>query len=234
MRTEQRPVRPLSLAVYALMTGLGLGLALFVWHVTGDNAYLYAYFIALILLVTGCIASLLALSRTWGLPKAVATLVLAAAVSVAVLGPALSEVLAGPLGAGGDSSQSPCLAEARARRPSVSSQEPPGYQPPSATQLDTNARRAMVGGLMQLLVPFFSGVIPLSLAILRRRPDRSVLLRGLAPAAAVTAYIYLRGPGAWCGQLIGLDGLIAIVLGVLWAVSRLDLSARLARRRSAA
>lgn len=79
----------------------------------------------------------------------------------------------------------------------------------------------MTGGLTQFLVPFFSGAVPLSLALLRRRPDRSVLLRGLAPAAAVTAYIYLRGPGAWCGQVFGLDVLIAVVLGVLWALSQL-------------
>lgn len=132
MRTDQRSLRPLSLALYALLTGLALGLALFVWHVTGDNAYLYAYFIALILLFSGCIAALVALSRVWGIPKAVATLVLAAAASVAVLGPALSEVLAGPLGAG-DDSQSPCLAEARQGRPPISPHYPPGYEPPSAT-----------------------------------------------------------------------------------------------------
>lgn len=92
----------------------------------------------------------------------------------------------------------------------------------------------MAGGLTQLLVPFFSGLVPLSLAFLRHRPDRSVLLRGLAPAAAVTAYVYLRGPGAWCGQVFGLDGLIAVVLGVLWALSRLKLPDRSARRSSAA
>jgi len=223
-------MRPLSLAMYALLTGLALGLALFVWHVTGDNAYLYAYFIALILLFTGCIAALVALSRAWGLPKAIATLVLAAAASVAVLGPALSEVLAGPLGAGGDSSQSPCLAEARQGRPPVSPEFHPGYQPPSATEF----RRALAGALLQFLVPFFSGAVPLSLALLRRRPDRSVLLRGLVPAAAVTAYIYLRGPGAWCGQMFGLDSLIAAILGVLWALSQLKLPARLARRTSRA
>jgi len=61
-----------------------------------------------------------------------------------------------------------------------------------------------------------------------------VLLRGLAPAAAVTAYIYLRGPGAWCGQMFGLDSLIAVILGVLWALSHLKLPARLARRTSPA
>lgn len=225
-------MRPLSLALYALLTGLALGLALFVWHVTGDNAYLYAYVIALILLLTGCIAALVALSKAWGLPKALSTLVLAAAASVTVLGAGLSEVLAGPLGAGGDSSQSPCLAEARQRRPPASPE--PEYQPPSATQLEANARRAVAGGLAQLLVPFFSGVVPLSLALLRWRPDRSVLLRGLAPAAAVTAYLYLRGPGAWCGQVFGLDGLIAVVLGVLWALSRLKPPARPVRRSSAA
>lgn len=225
-------MRPLILALYALLTGLALGLALFVWHVSGDNAYLYAYLIALILLVTGCVAALVALSRAWGLPKAVTTLVLAAAASVAVIGPALSDVLAGPLGAGGDSSRSPCLAEVRQRRPPVSPE--PEYQPATATQLEANARRAVASGLTQFLVPFFSGVVPLSFALSRRRPDRSVLLRGLAPATAVTAYVYLRGPGAWCGQVFGLDGLIAVVLGVLWALSRLKLPPRFARRTSAA
>jgi len=72
-------------------------------------------------------------------------------------------------------------------------------------------------------MPFLTGLVPLALAMRGRRPDRSVLLRGLAPAAAVTAYVYLRGPGAWCGQLIGLDGLIAVVLGVLWSIGRLHL-----------
>lgn len=226
-------MRPLSLALYVLLTGLALGLALFVWRVTGDNAYLYAYFIALILLFTGCIAALVALSRAWGLPKAIATLMLAAAASFAVLGPALSEVLAGPIVARGDG-ESPCLAEERQGRPPISPQHPPEYQPPSAAQLEANARQAVAGGLTQFFVPFLSGAVPLSLAVLRRRPDRSALLRGLAPAALVTAYIYLRGPGAWCGQVFGLDGLIAVVLGGLWALSQLQLPARFGGRMSAA
>ena len=35
------------------------------------------------------------------------------------------------------------------------------------------------------------------------------------------AYVYLRGPGAWCGQLIGLDGLIAVVLGAVYSLDSL-------------
>ena len=50
---------------------------------------------------------------------------------------------------------------------------------------------------------------------MRAPPVNAVRIRGLAPAAMVTAYNYLRGPGAWCCQLIGLDGLIAVVLVVM-------------------
>ncbi len=227
-------MRPVSLALYALLTGLALGLAHFVWHVWSDNAYLYAYFIALILLLTGSIAALVALSRLWGVPKAIATVVLAAVASLALFGPiGLSEVLAGPVVAGGNGSQSPCLAEARQRRPAVVPEEPPGYRPPNATQLEASERASLSGAVSQFLVPFLSGLVPLTLAVRSGRPGRPVLLRGLAPAAAVSAYVYLRGPGAWCGQLIGLDGLVAVVLGALFALSKLKLPARFDRRQRA-
>lgn len=54
----------------------------------------------------------------------------------------------------------------------------------------------------------------------------AVLIRGLAPAAMVAAYNYLRGPGAWCCQLIGFDGLIAVVLVVMGSLGRLHLPAQ--------
>jgi len=217
-------MRSVSLGLYALLTGLALGLATFVWHVYSDNAFLYLYFIALLLLVTGSVAALLSLARVWGLPKAIGTLVLAAGVSFALFGVlGLSDVLAGPIVAEGNGSRSPCLAAARARNPGGGVAEPPGFQLPSATQLESSERTGVAGGLAQFLMPFLSGLIPLALAMRGRRPGHAVLVRGLAPAAAVTAYVYLRGPGAWCGQLIGLDGLIAVVLGVLWSLGRLHL-----------
>ena len=84
-------------------------------------------------------------------------------------------------------------------------------------------RRGVAGELAQFLMPFLSGLVPLALAMRGRPPGRVVLVRGLAPAAAVIAYVYLRGLGAWCGQLIGLDGLIAVVLGVMWSLGQLHL-----------
>jgi len=218
-------MRSVSLGLYALLTGVALGLATFVWHVYGDNAFLYLYFIALLLLMTGSIAALLSLARVWGLPKAIGTLVLAAAVSFALFGVlGLSDILAGPIVAEGNGSQSPCIAEAMARNPGGGvTEEAPGYQRPSAAQVESSERAGVAGGLAQFLMPFLSGLIPLALAMRGRPPGQAVLVRGLAPAAAVAAYVYLRGPGAWCGQLIGLDGLIAVVLGVLWSLGRLHL-----------
>jgi len=216
--------RPVSLGLYALLTGLALGLAMFVWHVYSDNAYLYLYFIALLLLLTGSSAALVALSQVWGLPKAVATLVLAAVASFALFGPlGLSGLLAGPIVAEGNGSQSPCIAEARLRRPPGGSDEPPGFQRPSPAEVEAGDRTSLQGALAQFLIPFLAGAVPLALAIGVRRPGRSVMLRAATPAAAVIAYVYLRGPGAWCGQLIGLDGLIVVVLGLLWAIGRLRL-----------
>jgi hypothetical protein len=217
-------MRSVSLGFYALPTGAALGLATFVWHVYSDNAFLYLYFVALLLLMTGSVAALLSLARVWDLPKAVGTLVLAAIASFALFGVlGLSDLLAGPIVAEGNGSQSPCIAEARARNPGGVSPEPPGFQRPSSAEVDAAERRSVSGGLAQFLMPFTSGLIPLALAMRRRRPSHAVLVRGLAPAAAVTAYVYLRGPGAWCGQIIGLDGLIAVVLGVLWSLGRLHL-----------
>jgi hypothetical protein len=217
-------MRAMSLALYALLTGLALGLATFIWHVYSDNAFLYLFFIALVLLMTGSIAALFALARVKGLPRAVATLVVAAVASFALFGPlGLSLLLAGTIVAEGNGSQSPCIAAARARHPGGVPEEPPGYQRPSTADVASSERTGVAGGLAQFLMPFLTGLVPLALAMRGRRPDRSVLLRGLAPAAAVTAYVYLRGPGAWCGQLIGLDGLIAVVLGVLWSIGRLHL-----------
>lgn len=217
-------MRAMSLGLYTLLTGLALGLATFIWHVYSDNAFLYLSFIALVLLMTGSIAALLALARVKGLSRAVATLVVAAVAGFALFGPlGLSGLLAGPIVAEGNGSQSPCIAEGRARNPGGVPPEPAGFQPPSPAQVRSSESAAVAGGLAQFLMPFLSGLIPLALAMRGRRPDRSVLLRGLAPAAAVTAYVYLRGPSAWCGQLIGLDGLIAVVLGVLWSLGRLHL-----------
>ncbi|GAC1459741.1 MAG: hypothetical protein NVS1B1_13870 [Candidatus Limnocylindrales bacterium] len=213
-----------SFGLYALLTGVALGLTTFVWHVYSDNAFLYLYFIALLLLMTGSIAALLSLARAWGLPKAIGALVLAAGVSFALFGVlGLTDVLAGPIVAEGNGSQSPCIAEARARNPGGAAAEPPGYRPPGSAEVETSSRRGVGGGLAQFLMPFLSGLIPLALAIRGRPPGNAVLIRGLAPAAAVTAYVYLRGPGAWCGQLIGLDGLIVVVLGVLWSLGQLHL-----------
>ena len=217
-------MRSVSLGLYALLTGIALGLTTFVWHVYSDNAFLYLYFIALLLLMTGSIAALLSLARVWGSPKAVGTLVLAAAVSFALFGVlGLSDVLAGSIVAEGSGSQSPCIARSRAVDPGGIAPEPPGYQRPSAAEAGSSERAGVAGGLAQFLMPFLSGLIPLALAMRRRPPGHAVLVRGLAPAAAVAAYVYLRGPGAWCGQLIGLDGLIAVVLGVMWSLGQLHL-----------
>ena len=217
-------MRSVSLGLYALLTGVAVGLATFVWHVYSDNAFLYLYFIALLLLITGSVAALLSLARVRGLPKALGTLVLAALVSFALFGAlGLSDLLAGPIVAEGNGSQSPCIAEARARGPGAVPAEPPGFQRPSPAEVDASERRGVAGGLAQFLMPFLSGLVPLALAMRGRPPGRAVLVRGLAPAAAVIAYVYLRGPGAWCGQLIGLDGLIAVVLGVMWSLGRLHL-----------
>jgi|GEM_PF-2668468 len=217
-------MRSVSLGLYALLTGVALGMAMFAWHVYSDNAFLYLYFIALLLLMIGSVAALLSLARVWGVPKAVGTLVLAAAVSFALFGVlGLSDLLAGPIAAEGNGSQSPCIAEARARNPGGTAEEPPGFQSPSAAQLESSERAGVAGGLAQFLMPFLAGSVPLALAMRGRQPGHAVLVRGLAPAAAVTAYVYLRGPGAWCGQLIGLDGLIVVVLGVLWSLGRLHL-----------
>jgi len=223
-------MRSVSLGLYALLTGVALGLTTFVWHVYSDNAFLYLYFIALVLLMTGSVATLLSLARVWGLPKAVGALVLAALVSFVLFGVlGVTDVLAGPIVAEGNGSQSPCIAEARGRvpggpvEPGGVGAEPPGYRPPSQVEVLAAERAGVAGGLAQFLMPFLSGLIPLALAMRGRPPGHAVLVRGLAPAAAVTAYVYLRGPGAWCGQLIGLDGLIAVVLGVLWSLGRLHL-----------
>lgn len=218
----RRSTRSLSLGLYALLTGLGFGLAIFVWRVWSDNAFLYVYFIALLLLLVGSIAALVALARVWSLPKAIATLVLAAVASFLVVGP-LAGVLAGPLAEGGGS-QSPCIAAARQRGGlPPHPDEPPGYRPPDAAQIVVYERAAVQGGLSQFLLPFIAGTIPLALAIRRGRPARSVLLRGAGAAATVVAYVYLRGPSAWCGQLLGLDGLIALILGVMYALDTLRL-----------
>jgi len=218
-------MRSVSLGLYALLTGVALGLAMFVWHVYSDNAFLYLYFIALLLLMAGSIAALLSLARVWGLTRAVMTLALAALVSFALFGVlGVSDVLAGPIVAEGNGSQSPCIADARGRNPGGAvAEEPPGYQRPSAAQVGSSERAGVAGALAQFLMPFLSGLIPLALAMRGRPPSHAVLVRGLAPAAAVAAYVYLRGPGAWCGQLIGLDGLIAVVLGVMWSLGRLHL-----------
>lgn len=217
-------MRSVSLGLYALLTGLALGLAIFLWHVWSDNAYLYPYLIAGVLLLTGSVAALLSLARVLGLPKAVATLLLAAVASFALFGVlGLSDVLAGPILAEGNGSQSPCLADRPSRPPSGRAVEPPGYGRTGPAPDEVAQRAGLAGALAQFLMPFLSGMIPLALAMRGRRPSHAVLVRGLAPAAAVTAYVYLRGPGAWCGQLIGLDGLIAVVLGVLWSLGRLHL-----------
>ena len=217
-------MRSVSLGLYALLTGVAVGLAPFVWHVYSDNAFLYLYFIALLLLMTGSIAALLSLARVWGLTRAVMTLVLGALVSFALFGVlGVSDVLAGPIVAEGNGSQSPCIADARGRNPAGDLVEPPGFQRPSAAEIDAAERRGVAGGLAQFLMPFLSGLIPLALAMRGRPPSREILLRGLVPAAAVTGYVFFRGPGAWCGQLIGLDGLIAVVLGVMWSLGRLHL-----------
>ena len=217
-------MRSVSLGLYALLTGVALGLAIFVWHVYSDNAFLYLYFVALVLLMTGSIAALFSLARVWGLTRAVMTLVLAALVSFALFGiVGVSDVLAGPIVAEGNGSQSPCIAEARARNPGEDLAEPPGFQRPSAAEIGAAERRGVAGALAQFLMPFLTGLVPLALAMRGRHPGHAVLVRGLAPAAAVTAYVYLRGPGAWCGQLIGLDGLVAVVLGVMWSLDRLHL-----------
>ena len=214
-----RRSRSLSVGLYGLLAGLALGLAVFVWHVWSDNAYLYLYFIAMLLLLGGSISALIALAGSWGLPRAIGTLVLAAVASFALVGPlGLAAALADPILAGGNGSQSPCIAEARARQPGRVTPELPRYLPPAAIE-----RASVAGALTQILLPFFAGLVPLALAVRARRPDRTVIMRALAPAAAVTAYVYLRGPGAWCGQLIGLDGLIVVVLGLLWAIDRLHL-----------
>lgn len=217
-------MRSVSVALYALLAGLALGLAMFVWKVWSDNAYLYLYFIAILLLLGGSISALIALARSWGLPRAIGTLVLAAVASFALVGPlGLAAALADPIVAGGNGSQSPCIAEARARQAGRAEPEPPGYVPPGPAAVAASERAGVAGALTQFLLPFFAGLVPLALAVRARRPDRAVLVRGLAPAAAVAAYVYLRGPGAWCGQLIGLDGLIVVVLGLLWAIGRLHL-----------
>lgn len=217
-------MRSVSLGLYALLTGVALGLAMFVWHVYSDNAFLYLYFIALLLLMTGSIAALFSLARVWGLPKAVGTLALAALLSFALFGVlGLTDILAGPIVAEGNGGQSPCIAQSRAQDPGGVAPEPPGFQRPSQAAVDSSERAGVAGGLAQFLMPFLSGLIPLALAMRGRPPGHAVLVRGLAPAAAVTAYVYLRGPGAWCGQLIGLDGLIAVVLGVLWSLGQLHL-----------
>lgn len=216
-------MRSVSLGLYALPTGLFLGLAIFVWHVWSDNAYLYPYLIAGVLLMTGSVAALLSLARVWGLPKAVATLLLAAVASFALFGAlGLSDVLAGPILAEGNGTQSPCLAD-RPSGPPAGAVEPPRYERGSPALGKVAERASLASALAQFLMPFTSGMIPLALAMRSRRPSHAVLVRGLAPAAAVTAYVYLRGPGAWCGHLIGLDALIAVVLGVLWAIGRLHL-----------
>lgn len=220
----------MSLGLYALLTGVTLGLAIFVWHVWSDNAFLYLYFLALVLLMVGSVAALLSLARVWGLPKAVAALVLASVVSFVLFGVlGLATLLAGPILADGNGSRSPCVAEARGRvpagvpgEPGVGA-EPSGYRPPGPAEIETAERAGLAGAMAQFLMPFLSGLVPLALAMRDRPPGRAALVRGLAPAAAVTAYVYLRGPGAWCGQLIGLDTLIAVVLGVLWAIGRLHL-----------
>lgn len=215
-------MRSLSLGVYALLTGLGVGLAIFLWHVWSDNAFLYVYFIALLLLLVGSIAALVTLARVWSLPKAIATLILASVMSFLLVGP-VAAVAAGPLAEGGGS-QSPCIAEARQRGGlPPHPDEPPGYRPPDATQIAESERMSVQGGLSQFLLPFIAGGIPLALAIRRGRPARSVLLRGATGAAAVLAYVYLRGPGAWCGQAFGLDGLIVVVLGAMYALDKLHL-----------
>jgi hypothetical protein len=202
-----------SLASYGLLAGLAASLAVYVWHVWSDNAYLYLYFLAIVFYLITLVLILGELVTKRGWLKVAAIVVAAVALSLsAIRFSGADRSLANQILAGGNGSQSPCLAELFGGLTA-----PPGGVTITAEELRVGALSEVSGGLDQALITF-SSILLLLLATLwpidRMKYWRA--LRGVEFAGIFSLYLYLRGPGAWCGQAWGLDIItLAAILGFI-------------------
>ena len=205
-------MRKLALAAYLLVAGAATGLSPYFWHVWSDNAYLFVYFFALLLLVTGSAVGMAALAARTSWLVAPAVLL-----GVSILGFIVIDTLgtgrivAAEFVAGGNLSQSPCIVRDRVIPP-----PPPQI---SADEARADDIRGVAGGLNQFGTPFAGGLITLLGASLRTPRGYRATARGLLASVVPIAFLYLRGPAAWCGPIFGLDTL-AVTIAIAFVVAR--------------
>lgn len=205
----------MRLAIYALLTGLALAWSILVWHVWSDNAYLSPYLLGELTLLVGVLLAAVASARSVGIARALMSVAVGGVAAFMLVGPlGVTRPVAEAVLSGGNGSQSPCLVEFRRGLPEDVRRGPP---PPAGVPqiVPEEAReseiRGLMGAMVQSLVPFVAGVAAVGVGL--RRPRRDTLLRAAVPAAVVIAFVLVRGAASWCGQLFGLDSLVALLAG---------------------
>lgn len=205
----------MRLGIYALLTGLALAWSILVWHVWSDNAYLSPYLLGELTLLVGVLLAAVASARSVGIARALMSVAVGGVAAYMLVGPlGVTRPVAEALLSGGNGSQSPCLVELRRGLPEEARRGPP---PPAVVPqvVPAEARESEIRGLMgatvQSLVPFVAGAAAVAAAL--RRVRRGTVLRAAVPAAAVIAFVFARGAASWCGELFGLDSLVALLAG---------------------
>lgn len=211
-------MKRLALSAYLIAVGAGAGSSVYFWHVWSDNAYLLVYLMALALLVVGCILSVVALAGRVRWLGAIGVLLLAFLIGFAAVS-STGQLVAAQFLAGGNGSQSPCLLPARLVRPPPPEIEQAFSPRTSPEEIRRSEIQGIAGGLTQFGTLFIGGVATLLLAASRSRGGYRPIARGLIGAIVPIAFLYVRGPAAWCGQIFGLDGL-AVIVAVAFAVAR--------------
>ena len=213
-------MRKLALAAYLLVAGGAAGHSLYFWHVWSDNTYLSVAVFALLLLLTGSALARAALAARTGWMVALAVLVVAAILGFIVIDTlGAGRIVAAGFVAGGNGSQSPCIVRDRVI--------PPPPPPIGADEARADEIRGDAGVLNQFGTPFAGGLIMLLGASLRTPRGHRATALGLLGSVVAIAFLYLRGPAAWCGALFGLDALtvtIAIAFIVATTASRGDVA----------
>ncbi len=208
------------LALYVLLTGIALVWSILFWHVWSDNAFLGPYIVGELLLIGGTVVALVAGARAVGTVPALAAVAVAGAVAYVLVGPlGITRPLASAFVAGGNGSQSPCVAEFRRSLPEEvrrGPSPPPGVPQTSPAEARESDVRGLMGLMTQSLTPFVAGAAGVALAV--RRSSRRWIVRAAAPAAVAVGYVYVRGAGAWCGELFGLDAVVVLAAGAILAV----------------
>lgn len=194
-------------------------MSIYFWHVWSDNAYLFVYIFSLGLLLAGLVLALQSLHRfsSWSWLKVLGVLVLALIISVGIIkGSGLSSKLSEQILAGGNGSQSPCLAEIRSRLSTVPEASDAGQFRTTVSSEEDEVVAQL--GLEPTLIPGFIGLtlIFVTLWLKRGRETLRAKIAGDVAAISLVSYIYLRGPSAWCGQLFGLDiFVVTVVIGFM-------------------